>query len=140
MFSSHRSAAVIGLGTFGISIARALTEGGTRVLGIDCDHTLVDRFHAEFDNTICADARDPRALRECAMDDQDMVIIAIGSDFEASLKAAYNAKTLGAKIVHAKALSEPHSDMLRAVGVKTVFMPEVEGGQIAARNLLGERD
>ncbi|WP_298912536.1 TrkA family potassium uptake protein [uncultured Algimonas sp.] len=136
MFTSKSSVAVIGLGTFGIALARSLTEKGARVLGIDTSQHLVDRFHAELDNTIRADATDERALRECAIDDQDIVVIAIGSDVQACLLGTYTAKKLGAERIYAKAQTHAQKAILESIGVDGVIMPEMETGERAAEDIL----
>ncbi|MGB3455972.1 MAG: TrkA family potassium uptake protein [Litorimonas sp.] len=136
MFKSHTSAVVIGLGTFGTALARSLTDKGVRVLGVDKDPHLVDRMHAELDNTIQADATDVRALRECSIDDHDLVLIAIGKTVEASMLCTYHVRELGAKWVGAKAQSEAHRGILEAIGIDCVFMPEIENAQRQADGLL----
>ncbi len=137
MFSNDKSIAVIGLGTFGLSLARSLTEKGVRVVGVDHRQPLVDRHHAELDNTIMADATDPRALKECALDDQDVVIVAIGANVEANLLATQNAKTLGAKRLFSKSQSDTQTSILNAIGVDAVLTPEVDEGRRMAEAMFG---
>lgn len=129
MFRTPKSLAVIGLGTFGASLACRARATGARVVGIDIVQKVADRFHGDLDSTICCDARDKRALRECALDDQDVVVIAVGSCVETSLLATHHAKALGAKRLFVKAQSDTQEDILRAIGVDGVFRPECDAGR-----------
>lgn len=135
MFDSPRSLAVIGLGTFGAALACRARSNGARVVGIDIAPEKADRYQGDLDSTICADAREKRALRECALDDQDAVVIAVGSDVEASLLAAHHARALGAKQLFVKAQSDTQEDILRSIGVDAVLRPEIDAGRQLADHL-----
>ena len=138
MFDSPQSLAVIGLGTFGSALACKARRNGARVLGIDIEQDIADRYQGDLDSTICGDARDKRALRECALDDQDVVVIAVGSDVEASLLAAHHAKALGAKRLLVKAQSDTQEDILRSIGVDEVLRPEIDAGHALADRLTSD--
>lgn len=140
MFGASTSLAVIGLGTFGSTLACRARDNGARVTGIDIEKTIADRYQSDLDSTICGDARDKRALRECALDDQDLVVIAVGSCVETSLLAAHHAKSLGAKRIIVKAQSETQEDILRSIGVDDVLRPEIEAGLKLADRITGARD
>ena len=135
MFGNSSSIAVIGLGTFGTAVACKARENGARVLGVDIQQQIVDRMADELDDTIGADARDAKALKECALDDHDVVVIAVGSDVEASLMAAHHAKSLGAKRLFVKAQCEDQTAILKAIGVDEVLRPEVDAGHALADRL-----
>ena len=130
-----KSLAVIGLGSFGEALALQACADGIRVLAIDKDKRLVDRMSSELHNTMQADARDRKALRDCALDDQDMVVIAIGGDKEASLLAAEHAVGLGATHIIAKAQTDSQASILRKIGVHRIILPESDAGRDLAREL-----
>lgn len=138
MFKDAKSIAVIGLGTFGTAFARRATENGACVTGIDIVQKTVDRMLGELHQTIGADARDEKAMRECTLDEHDLVVIAVGKDVEASLLAAHHAKTLGAKRLFVKAQSRHQEDILNAIGVDKVLRPEIEAGHALADDLVSK--
>ena len=47
-----KSFLIIGLGRFGISLARTLTKEGHSVLGIDNDEVVIQKFSFEIDNVM----------------------------------------------------------------------------------------
>ena len=53
---------IIGLGQFGMSLARTLSEKGTEVIAVDQDKELVDEAAGFLDDALCLDATDETAL------------------------------------------------------------------------------
>ena len=53
-----KSVAVLGLGKFGSSVARALTKGGAEVLAVDKNEDLVREIADEVTCTVCVDVSD----------------------------------------------------------------------------------
>ena len=48
---------IIGLGQFGMSLARTLSEKGTEVIAVDQDKELVDEAAGFLDDALCLDAK-----------------------------------------------------------------------------------
>jgi len=128
-----RNIAVIGLGTFGGSVARELTRLGDRVMGIDIDAQTLASFSNEFDLSIQADASDPKALKECALDSYDAVIVSIGENLQASILTALNVLELGCTSIWVKAQNESHKKILTSIGIKNVVLPEQTQGKHIAQ-------
>lgn len=135
MKQKPRTFAVIGLGTFGSTVATELQRFGNYVIGIDSSETNTARLSAELSQAIILDARDETALREAGLGDCDVAIIAIGEDLEANVLAAINAKMIGVKVVWAKAISRTHHRILSKIGVDRVIHPEQDVGQHIAQVL-----
>ena len=57
--SIHRSYAVFGLGRYGKAVARELLRGGTDVLAVDINETIVNSAANELPLCKCADVTDP---------------------------------------------------------------------------------
>ncbi len=128
--------AVIGLGIFGANVAAALEESGQSVLAIDADPEVVQALADELEAVVCADATDEVSLRELQLDRVSCAVIAIGAESrEASILTTALCTQLGVPRVVARALSELHARVLRAVGAHEVVSPEVEMGQRLARRL-----
>ena len=116
--------AVIGLGTFGATIATDLASFGHHVIGIDLLERRVSDLAEELSQAVIADARDERALRDAGVDQCDAAVIAMGSDLEASLLAAVNARAVGVKQIWAKSRARTQRQILNAIGVDHVVNPE----------------
>lgn len=83
--SVERKYAVIGLGLFGQTLARALGEGGVEIIGIDINPRLVQEVADEVTHAVTLDATDERALKSQGVDQVDVAIVAIGENFEANI-------------------------------------------------------
>ncbi|MEJ5297348.1 MAG: NAD-binding protein, partial [Armatimonadota bacterium] len=107
-----REFAVVGLGRFGVSLARTLLERGFHVLGIDKDQHLVDYYAQELTQTIALDATDEHALREIDIGSFDTVVVAIGDHLEDNVLATATLKDLGVRQVVCKAASRRQKEIL----------------------------
>jgi len=130
-----RSFAVIGLGTFGRTVAAELTDAGNDVFGIDISDKAAAAMADTLRETAIADARDEQALREAGIDQCDTVLVAIGDDLEANIVSVMNVKIIGVKHVWAKATTRTHHRILSRIGVDRVVHPERQMGQRVAQML-----
>lgn len=135
MADKARSFAVIGLGTFGGTVATELARFGNRVLGIDISEPVAGRFADTLAQVLIADGKDENALREAGLEHYDVAIVAIGEDLEANILCAMNARLLGVETIWAKAMSRTHHRILSKLGVDRVIHPEQEIGQRIAQVL-----
>lgn len=127
-----RNVAIIGLGTFGISVARELTRVGDNVLGIDIDPKRVTLICEDIKSAFEADATDAKALSQCALETYDAVLVSIGKNTEANILAAMNVMELGCQQVWVKAQTHTQEKILKAIGVHHVVLPEQRfGAQVA---------
>lgn len=127
--------AVIGLGRFGSSVAKVLTEMGQYVLAVDHDEETVDAMGARLPRVVRADSTDPGALKALRIADYDTVVVAIGDDVEASVITCLNCKDLGVKNITAKAQDEAHGRVLERLGVDRIVYPQRDMGARVAHNI-----
>ncbi|WP_071674530.1 potassium channel family protein [Nioella nitratireducens] len=132
---ASRSFAVIGLGTFGSTVASELARFGNPVLGIDTEERNVARLADTLSEAIIADGRDEIALREAGVGDYDVAVVAIGEDLEANILCTMNVKVLGVETIWVKALNRTHHRILSKLGADRVILPEQEVGQHIAQML-----
>ncbi|TXD34440.1 TrkA family potassium uptake protein [Lujinxingia vulgaris] len=127
--------AVIGLGQFGMSVARNLAHQGESVMAIDLDAELVENASQDADVAIRADATDERTLQELQLETMSCVVVAIGAhSIEASVLTTALLKQVGVPRIVARAMSDLHARVLRAIGADEVVNPEEEmGRRLAAR-------
>lgn len=128
--------AVIGLGRFGSSLARALSRMGYEVLAIDTNEENVNDITDEITYAVQMDALEENALKSMGIRNFDAVIVAIGQDIQASILVTVMLKEMGVKKVIAKAQTELHGKVLEKVGADLVVFPERDMGERLAHNLI----
>lgn len=126
---------VIGVGRFGSALATSLFAQGHEVVALDIDEGRIDGVMDHVTHAVIGDASDQKTLEDLGVSNFDAVIVAIGSDFEASILAALAAKAAGAEYVVSKAVSEPGARVLSAIGANVVVRPEHDMGLRVARQL-----
>jgi len=127
---------VIGLGKFGISVAKALSRKGAEVIAIDTDEERVNEASNFATQAIILDATDKEALQRIGIQDIDAAIVAVGKDMASSILITSLLKELGVKYVVAKALNPLHGKVLEKVGADRVVFPERDMGMRVAQSLL----
>jgi len=130
-----RSAVVIGLGTFGGTVALELRRLGFEVLGVDPDEARVSELAERLSDAVVADAREGRALDELGLKGYEIAVVGIGQDLEASILATLKLKDLGLR-VWAKANNRNHHRILERLGADRVTHPEQDSALRVAQQLL----
>lgn len=123
---------IIGAGRFGMALAESLSNAGTEVLLIDRNRPAMQMAN-EFSTAVQGDATQPHVLEEAGFGECDVVVVAIGSNMEASMMATANCKELGVPNVVAKATSELHGKILRRIGADSVVYPDRDSAHRLAR-------
>lgn len=131
-----RQFAVIGLGRFGSSVARALSRKGYQVLAIDSQEAITQNMSDEVTQAVCLNATDEKALRAAGISNIDVAIVGVGTDLEASILITLNLKEIGIKEIVCKAISEDHKKVLEKIGATKVVQPEKEMGTRVANSLI----
>lgn len=125
---------IIGAGRFGMSLAESLSNAGTEVLLMDRNRPAMQNA-SEFATALQGDATQPHVLEEAGFGECDLVVVAIGSNIEASMMATANCKELGLPNVVAKATSELHGKILRKIGADSVIYPDRDSAHRLARSI-----
>ena len=131
------SVVVIGLGRFGSALALELMKSGTEVLGIDGDEEVVQMHNGLLTHVVRADSTKEATLRELSVPDFSSVVVAIGGDIQANILTASLLLKLGIANIWAKAVSDPHGEILTQLGVNHVIYPEKDMGQRVAHLVRG---
>ena len=130
-----KSYAVIGLGRFGMEVARRLCALGCEVLAMDTNSDLVQQISADVTHAVVADARDKEVLRALGVKEFDCGIVAIGDSLADSVLATMNLKELNVPYVVCKAYDETHRQVLKKLGADRVVIPEKENADRLAKSL-----
>lgn len=127
---------IIGLGRFGMSLARSLSSYNCEVMAIDSDPELVDDVSEFVTHAAKVDATDPNALKELGVSNFDIAVIGIGDNLEASIMIALTLKDLNVPYIVAKSRDDVHAKLLTMIGVDKVVQPERDIGTRLAKTLM----
>ncbi|MGI6518193.1 MAG: potassium channel family protein [Bacillota bacterium] len=127
--------AVIGLGRFGNSVARSLSELGQEVMAIDVDEEKVQKLAPSVTTAVVANVMDIDAMRAVGIRNVDVAVVAVGTELKASIVGTMVLKELGVRSIVAKANDELHGKVLEKVGAERVLYPERDTGARLARVL-----
>lgn len=126
---------VIGLGQYGLSVARTLSNMGCEVIAVDMDEEKVQDIADEVTYAVTADATDEEVMENLGVNHMDAAVIAITNNMESSMMATIILKDLGVPKVIVKASNEIHKKIALKVGADSVVFPEKEMGARTAKNL-----
>lgn len=126
---------VIGLGNFGTTVALTLKSLKNEVLVIDADREKIEKVKDHVTLAVAGDVTNKKMLSEFVSRDVDAVVVSLGTNMEASILATLYLKDLGVKKILAKAMSEDHGEVLKAVGATEIIYPEKEVGVRVAERL-----
>lgn len=128
---------IIGLGQFGMSLARTLSEKGNEVLAVDRRKDLVDEASAFVTETVILDATDEAELARLQPAKRDCSVCAIGDDSkEASIICTALLRQMGSPWVIGRANNAMHRRILHLVGAHLVVNPEEEFGRRFANRVI----
>lgn len=119
-----RSVLIIGLGSFGLTLARDLVKRGNGVTVVDLDEERVNKARDFVDKAIIADGTKQDVLRELGVDEFDVVVVNLGDRIDASVLTTLHLKQLDAKEIVAKAVSSDHESILKMIHVDQIVFPE----------------
>lgn len=130
-----RSIAVVGLGKFGSTVARELTERGARVIAIDSRKERVEAIKESVAFAVTMNSTDRVALESLVIRDVDVAVVCIGDDVEANLLTTLLLKKLGVKKIWARAINELQLEILKTLEVNDIINLEEEMGKKIAQTL-----
>ncbi|MEC0228175.1 potassium channel family protein [Paenibacillus alba] len=128
--------AIIGMGRFGSSVARTLSQLGFEVMAIDSREDTVQEISSIVTHAVQADSTDEEALRALGIRNFDVVVVAIGEDIQASILTTLILKEMGIPTVVVKAVNDLHGKVLKKIGADKVVYPERDMGQRVAHHLI----
>lgn len=126
---------IVGLGQFGSELAAELAKK-MDVLAIDIDEERVNAIADKVQRAVIVDSRDFASLRALVAADFDEAVVSLGESVEASVLCTLHLRKIGVKSIRAKATSEDHAAILRAVGATETIFPERETARRLASQML----
>lgn len=131
-----RQFAVLGLGKFGFSIAKTLSNAGYEVIAVDRNEDIVQEIADIVTYALKADVTEPGVLKNIGIRNVDAVVVAISENMESSVMATILAKEAGAPYVLSKAGTELHGQILKKIGADEIIYPEQAMGARTAKKLI----
>ncbi|MFI3264697.1 MAG: TrkA family potassium uptake protein [Rikenellaceae bacterium] len=123
---------IIGLGNYGSVLAEELTILGHEVIGVDQSENKVELIKEKIATSFIIDASDEQALEILPLKAVDVVIVAIGENFGASIRVVALLKKHNVQHIYARAVDEVHRTVLEAFNLDNILLPEKD----AARSLV----
>ena len=121
---------VIGLGRFGSVVAQELFQSGHDVLAIDINEAKIQQQLGQATYSVRADATSESVLRELAIPDYDVAIVALGGEnIQTSILATVLLRSMNVPYVIARAANELHGSTLERVGADRIVYPEAESAR-----------
>lgn len=120
---------VIGLGNFGSAVATKLSTLGHEVIGVDSQMQRVENVKDKITYAMMLDCTDIQALKTLPIHESDVVLVAIGEDFGASILTTAILKKMDVKRLVSRAISPIHRTILEAIGVIEILSPEEESAE-----------
>jgi trk system potassium uptake protein TrkA len=133
----RKQSIVIGLGQFGMALARSLASRDVEVLAVDRREDRVKVAAGFAASAVCFDATDESALAQTSPGRRDVCVCAIGDEArEASIICTALLRQLGGRNVVARATDPLHERILELVGAHQVVNPERAFGERLATRLI----
>lgn len=126
---------IIGLGRFGMALAKTLAESGAEVLVIDSDENKLRQVRGYVQDAFRLGKLTKEALEETGIGECETVVICIGDKVDVSMLTTLNVLNLGVPRVISKADSIEHGIILERIGAEVVH-PEMETATRLAAVLL----
>ena len=128
--------AVLGMGSFGESVALTLENMGCDVLVMDESYEKIQDISDKVSYAMKADVADPDALQALGGRNLDGVVVAVSENLEAGIMATMLCKEMGIPLVVAKAKNKLQGAILKRVGADRIVYPEIEMGSRVAKSLV----
>ena len=123
---------LIGLGKFGRHIAKELSKIGQEIMAVDKNEEVFDDAMSYIDSAQIGDSTNEEFLNSLGVNNFDVCIVAIGSDFQSSLETTSLLKDLGAKKVVSRAARDVQAKFLLKNGADEILYPEKQLAKWAA--------
>ncbi len=133
---ARKQYAVIGMGRFGSSVAKALFKLGFEVMAMDDSEQRIHDVVNSVTHAVTVDSTDEEALRALGIRNFDVVVVAIGQDIQASILTTLILKDMGVPYIIVKAQNELHGKVLSKIGADKIVYPERDMGLRVAHHLI----
>jgi trk system potassium uptake protein TrkA len=124
--AARKTFIMLGMGSFGASLATKLVANGCTVIGVDLRRERLDLVKNVIQEAVIGDSTDREFLENLPIKEATAVFISLGESISLSLLATLHVKELGARNVIVKGVTKEHGKILEHLGVDRVVFPEEE--------------
>ena len=115
---------LIGLGRFGLHIAKKLHELGHEVMAVDVNEERINQAVPYVTDAQIGNSTNEEFLKSLGINNFDLCIVTISADFQSSLETTSLLKELGAKKVVSRAERDGQAKFLLRNGADEIVYPE----------------
>ena len=115
---------LIGLGRFGLHIAKKLHELGHEVMAVDVNEEKINQAVPYVTDAQIGNSTNEEFLKSLGINNYDLCIVTISDDFQSSLETTSLLKELGAKKVVSRAERDGQAKFLLRNGADEIVYPE----------------
>ena len=115
---------LIGLGRFGLHIAKKLNELGHEVMAVDVNEEKINQAVPYVTDAQIGNSTNEEFLKSLGINNFDLCIVTISDDFQSSLETTSLLKELGAKKVVSRAERDGQAKFLLRNGADEIVYPE----------------
>lgn len=119
-----KSFCIIGLGSFGSTLAMSLVKMGRQVMVMDQDVQRVSGLADIVTDAVVGDPTDENVLKNSGVRNYDCAVNCLNENLNDSILVTVMLKELGVKTVIARAGSVRHQNVLKKLGADMVVYPE----------------
>ena len=127
-----KSILLVGVNHFGSQLALRLRDLGHQVMAIDKDEERINKILPFVTDAQIGDSTNEAFLRSLGVNNFDVCIVTISSDFQSSLETTSLLKELGGRLVVARADRDVQAKFLLRNGADDVICPEKQIAEWAA--------
>ncbi|MBF0114900.1 MAG: TrkA family potassium uptake protein [Magnetococcales bacterium] len=127
---------VVGLGTFGSRVARALFESGAYVLAVDQDEERVNAIRENSSKAVCCNATNTGAMKAVGAFDVDTAIVAIRNHFDATVLVTHALRKNGIDHLLVQVDNEQEAEAIQTFGATEVIFPPRDMALRIAKRLI----
>lgn len=131
---------IIGLGIYGMNVAKKLSEEGMEVLAIDKDMKMVEKASNFVTKAVCMDITNIDAFQGIPIQDFDIGVVGVGESISVSIITCLALKEAGVNYVIAKAGDKLHKRILEKLDVDEIVLPEEYMGIMTAKSILERKE
>lgn len=133
-----KSFAIIGLGRFGLALVEALAKRNSNIIALDEDEEKVAKASELVSHTVVCDSTNEDALREAGIQNVDHVVVAIGSNIQATILTTIILKELGIKRITVRVDNEYYTKVILKLGANDIISPQTLAGIRLANRIISD--
>ena len=112
---------IVGIGRFGMALARELADTGADLIVLDRDEEKVREMRDLTENAFVVRNLDKKTLLETGIQNSSVAVVCIGEALDTSILVTLNLVGFGIPTVISKATSAEHGEILEKLGAEVVY-------------------